>query len=288
LRCRSRYVDGIRAEHARKPLLQHADDGEWFLNAKGNTKGYVSMKVARVREILKACKFKFIHQIAPGRMVEQFAEKREAGALAQTSNHHLDAIKAFTKWLMRDRRMRDDPLAHLQRMNVHTDQRRQRRALSPEEFDSLLAAARAGEPFRGVSGPDRALLYLTPANTGLRRREMPSLAPTSFDLDSNPPTITVEASYSKHRRKDVLPLRTELVTLLRPWFADKSPNGPCWPGTWYARAARMLRKDLAAAGIEYKNDMGEVFDFHSLGHTLISNLACAGVHPSVVKELARH
>ena len=276
------------AEHARKPLLQHADDWERFLNAKGNTKGYVSMKVARVREILKACKFKFIHQISPGRVVEQLAEKREGGVSAQTSNHHLDAVKAFTKWLVRERRMRDDPLAHLQRMNVHADQRRERRALSPEQFDSLLEAARAGEPFRGVSGPDRALLYLTAANTGLRRREMTSLTPRSFDLDSTPPTITVEASYSKHRRKDVLPLRTELVGLLRPWLADKGPKEPCWPGTWHERAARMLRKDLSAAGIDYEDDKGHVFDFHSLRHTFISNLARAGVHPSVAKELARH
>lgn len=228
-----------------------------------------------------------IHQISPGRVVEHLAEKREAGA-AQTSNHHLDAVKAFAKWLVRGRRMRDGPLAHLQRMNVHADQRRERRALSPKQFDSLLEATRAEEPFRWVSGPDRALLYLTAANTGLRRREMTSLTPRSFDLDSTPPTITVQASYSKHRRTDVLPLRTELVGLLRPLMADKGPKEPCSPGTWHERAARMLRKDLSAAGIDYEDDKGHVFDFHSLRHTFISNLARAGMHKSVAKELARH
>jgi len=50
----------------------------------------------------------------------------------------------------------------------------------------------------------------------------------------------------------------------------------------------MLRHDLAAAGIEYRDESGRVFDFHALRHQFISMLAAAGVHPKTAQELARH
>jgi hypothetical protein len=50
----------------------------------------------------------------------------------------------------------------------------------------------------------------------------------------------------------------------------------------------MLRFDLEAAEIPYRNDAGRVADFHSLRHTCISNLAAGGVHPKTAQSLARH
>jgi hypothetical protein len=47
----------------------------------------------------------------------------------------------------------------------------------------------------------------------------------------------------------------------------------------------MLRADLQAAGIEYCDANGRVFDFHSLRHQY---LADAGIHPRTAQELARH
>jgi Phage integrase family len=50
----------------------------------------------------------------------------------------------------------------------------------------------------------------------------------------------------------------------------------------------MLRIDLAAAEIPYQDEAGRVFDFHSLRHQFVSNLALAGVHPKEAQALARH
>ena len=50
----------------------------------------------------------------------------------------------------------------------------------------------------------------------------------------------------------------------------------------------MLRTDLAAAGIPYRDEAGRVFDFHALRHQFISNLARAGAHPKQAQTLARH
>ena len=68
--------------------------------------------------------------------------------------------------------------------------------VSADEFGRLVEAARVGATFREMTGPDRALLYTVAANTGLRAAELASLSADSFDMEADPPTITVEASYS--------------------------------------------------------------------------------------------
>jgi hypothetical protein len=50
----------------------------------------------------------------------------------------------------------------------------------------------------------------------------------------------------------------------------------------------MLRHDLDAAEIPYRDGAGKVFDFHALRHQFISMLARSGVHPKTAQELARH
>jgi len=50
----------------------------------------------------------------------------------------------------------------------------------------------------------------------------------------------------------------------------------------------MIKADLAAAGVPYKDAHDRYADFHALRHTFISNLARAGVHPRNAQALARH
>jgi hypothetical protein len=50
----------------------------------------------------------------------------------------------------------------------------------------------------------------------------------------------------------------------------------------------IFQKDIAGAGIVYRDDDGRVADFHSRRHTFISNLARSGVHPKVAQSLAHH
>jgi hypothetical protein len=49
-----------------------------------------------------------------------------------------------------------------------------------------------------------------------------------------------------------------------------------------------FRADLKAAGIEFINAKGLRADFHSLRHTLATNLAKAGTAPRVAMEIMRH
>jgi integrase len=205
-----------------------------------------------------------------------------------TCNHYLTAAKGFARWLARGRRIPADPLSHLERLNPDVDVRRQRRALREETFARFIEATAAGRPFRGLTGPDRLVIYTLAANTGFRASELASLTPASFAFDASPPTVTVGAAYSKRKRKDVQPLRPDVAELIRQYVAGRPARSPIWPGAWSADGAELLQVDLAAAGIPFEDEDGRVFDFHALRGQFISQLAAKGVHPKVAQVLARH
>jgi integrase len=232
-------------------------------------------------------------------VVKPLLERRGQGVGAQTSNHYLAAIKSFSKWLVKDRRCAVDPLAHLSRVNPDVDLRHPRRALREELFGQFIEATGAGKEFRGLSGPDRLVLYTLAAQTGFRASELGSLTPESFFLGSDAPvvtdalaagrpTVTVAAGYSKHRREDVQPLRSDVAEMMRQYLTGKVPGKPVWPGAWTEAGAEMVRLDLQAAGIPYQDAAGRFFDFHALRGQFISALAAGGVHPKVAQVLARH
>jgi integrase len=173
------------------------------------------------------------------------------------------------------------PLKKLAPLNAEVDRRHVRRVLDDELFASLIrAASRSEEIVFGHVGPDRAMLYTVAAYTGFRASELASLIPEQVALDGNPATLTVEAGYSKRRRLDTIPLQTELANRLRDWLKDRPAGQPLWPGEWatHHHAAAMLKADLAAAGIPYKDNRGRAFDFHALRGQFITGLARAGVH----------
>jgi len=205
-----------------------------------------------------------------------------------TCNHYLTAVKGFTRWLARDRRIPADPLSHLSRQNEDVDVRRNRRALPENLFTRFIEATASGKTFRGLAGADRLVLYTLAANTGFRAGELASLTPRSFTLNAKPPTVTVEAAYSKHRRKDVQPLRPDVADMMRQYLRGRTPGKILWPGSWDEDAADMVRLDLAAAGIPYQDEAGRFFDFHAVRGQFISMLAAKGIHPKVAQVLARH
>jgi integrase len=221
-------------------------------------------------------------------MVAGLLERRARGLGVSTSNDHLGSVKRFSRWLVKDGRAAVDPLAHLEKLNAETDVRHARRALRAEDFGSFVEATVGGKAFRGLKGTDRLVLYTLAANTGFRAKELGSLEPASFDFGARPPTVTVEAAFSKHRRRDVQPLRPDVAEVMRGYVAGRPPRARLWPGNWQKRAAEMVRIDLAAAGIPYEDVGGRLFDFHAMRGQFISLLAAQGVHPKVAQVLARH
>jgi integrase len=240
------------------------------------------------RRRLVPCKGAGRERVFHREAVAALAQEHGQGIGIATSNHYLAAVKGFAKWLVKEGRAALNPLGHLSRQNAKVDVRRQRRPLAAAEFTKLIDAATKGQPFRRLAGEDRAWLYTLAAATGFRANELASLTPASFSLDGDPPTVTVEAGYSKHRRQDVQTIRKDVAGLFRAYLAGRPPGQPIWPGTWSDNAAEMLRLDLEAAGIPYRDTAGRVFDFHGTRHTFISRLAESGVHPKMAQILARH
>jgi hypothetical protein len=132
------------------------------------------------------------------------------------------------------------------------------------------------------------MLYSLAMVSGFRASELASLHPESFDLDNAQPTVTVQAGYSKRRRRDTQPLPLGVAAALRVYLAGKSSGQPIWPGNWPDRAADMLRVDLEAARIPFEDEAGRVADFHALRHSFITLLERSGISPKLCQELARH
>ena len=151
----------------------------------------------------------------------------------------------------------------------------------------LEATKRASERF-GMTGPERAMLYRVAVETGLRAGELRSLKRGSFELDRDPPTVTVVAAYSKHRRKDLIPLKKQTAALLRDFLANKAPRTKAFKVPGSDDTAEMLRADLEESGISHTDEMGRVVDFHALRHTTGSWLAARHTHPKVIQQIMRH
>ncbi len=256
----------------------------------------VDLVEGRCKKLCKGCGFVRIGDIEPVAVESWLAKQRKTkagkikkkGMSVQTSNHYLRAIKQFTRWGAKQKRIRENKLLHLEMLNVAVDRRHDRRALSVKEMDLILKAAREGGSVLGMAGVDRHMLYVMSMSTGLRASELASLRKESLSLDTNPPTVKVKAGYSKRRRLDILPLPEDILEAAREWLAGKT--GLLWPGNWAKNrvAGKMLQVDLKAVGIPYQDRDGLFADFHALRHTFITNLGLNGVPLVTTQKLARH
>ena len=301
---------------ARELLSKHIDDFANYLMAKGDTEKHVSITKNRIMRLVEGCKFKHSSDIVASRVAEWLADQREAGAFGKkTSNYYQGAFKEFCEWMMKDRRAANNPVAFLSLLSCQDDVRRKRRSISTEEFERLLAAAEASGAIQCMSGPERALLYIVAAWTGYRRNELASMTTSSVQFEANPPTISVDAAYSKRRRNDSIPMHPYVEERLRNWFSITKPekDAPLFSlksANGYLRAtAKMMRLDLATARatwikeadsdeersrreasdfLTYQDEAGLYADFHANRHTFISNLSRAGVSAKMAQTLARH
>jgi integrase/recombinase XerD len=305
-------------EQRKQPLSKHLADFKKYLSNKGVTPKQVRECTSQLQKMIDERKWKFIGDISAATAMEFLGQLRNNGLSVQTHNHYLKAAKQFTRWLVRDSRSPCDPLKHISRLNVRTDRRHDRRALSQEEFTLLVDATRKGKQVENISGQDRAMLYVLAAWTGFRKGEIGSLTRRSFDLDGDPPTATVDACYSKHRREDTQVLHPELMRQLQEWLATKnflSPDQPLFPisgqvpGGIERKTEKMVLRDLEAARDRWLNDAKTVVefqrrlksdflcycnhdglfaDFHSMRHLFITSLERAGISPKMAQTLARH
>ncbi len=309
--------DLARRDHAAKPIGEHVASWGASLEAKGSTAQHVALSVARVRRLAAVVRGAAMADVnppktakradlaryeavlsdwlAPSRLADLTADRVQAAlrslvgeGLSLTSvNHYATAARMFSKWCWRSGRLAIDPLTGVTSYNAKEDRRHDRRTVSTEELQRLIEAAHNGPPWRTMTGPARALLYRLAVASGLRYGELQSIRPESFDWKAEPATVSVEAGYTKNGDVATLALPDDLAADLRPLVASVAPGAAVFALT-DDRGATMLRSDLEAAKIPYRDGGGLVFDFHSLRCQTATLLDASGVSPRVAQRLMRH
>jgi site-specific recombinase XerC len=303
------------AAHEARPLAEHVREFSEYLIAKGGTEAHATVsrhRIARVAALILGARPETVapppagltrkdrarldeavagrlqaarvSDLSPSRVQCALGALRNHGLSLETVNHHVRAIKAFSRWLWKDGRAREHTLAHLSTSNPEADRRLKRRALTRDEAARLVRATQSGPVVKGMSAEDRAMAYRVALSTGFRADEMRSLLPEAFRLETNPPQVVCEAGYTKNGHKAEQPIPCALAALLQPWLASRAPGRPLFK---LRRPAEMLRVDLEAAGIPFETASG-VVDFHGLRATYVSHLVASGASVKTCQVLARH
>jgi integrase len=242
------------------------DEYEAEMTRRGRARRHVQVVESRLHRLTK--RVSTLTQITPERI------RRVLGRLdlaPRTVNFYRQALHQFFAWLVQEGRWTSNPVDAVQTVQI-VDKTRERRALTTKELKALLKAA----------PPPRDMLYLMAATTGLRRGELRAL--TWGDIDLEAATVTIRAGKAKNRRDQILPLPAGTVERLLSFCGTVTPAAPVF--TCNPRV-EVLKKDLAAAGIEYETAVG-VVDFHALRVTFGTSLARAGVPLALAQKLLRH
>ena len=250
-----------------------------FCNCLVNRSEWTIIQLGRIFE---GFEFKLRTDRLPVRIEVYPTEVKESGISYRRSNGYLATAKSFCAWMVERGYAIESPLKHLKPLNVELDRRRERRAGTVEELLQLLETAVGGPRRFGLNGYERMLFYRLGVETGLRKRELRTLIKSAFDFEDS--TVMVETAYSKHRRKDLLPLKPDLAAEMQAYLADRPSTAKVFSVT--DKTSYMIKADLLDAGIEYIDDHGEVLDLHALRHTFITNLG--GESSRIAQSLARH
>jgi integrase len=285
---------GPKVKRKRLTLDQHLEDFA-AVHKVGSRRDWSQQTVRRIRRILEVAKITTLEELTvakveiaidclrklPRKPGKDGSDYPPLGDVSK--NQHRQAIKQFARWLWLEDRTTKHLLLRLKLRKVRNQPNRRDR-LMPEEVATLIThTASSPTVVEDYPGGLRAWLYRLASLTGYRRGELASLVPASFDLVRK--TVTVQAAYTKNGQQAVQPLNSKLVEQLRPWLQDKA--GPLFPGLAEKDTAKMIERDMAAAGIEQRTGEGKRV-FHSLRNTFISSLLDSGLDLPAVQKLARH
>ena len=257
------------------------------LKAKGKaSENQVNLIESRLTKVISGCDWKTVQDLKNGGdQCEQYlAERRKlprklGGISAASSNSYRTHLRQLASWMIQREMIDKNPFIDLARQDADLDRRHARRDLSETEIENLLRTAQASNrEFRGLTGKQRAWLYMLASITGFRVGELSTLTPSHFILDAGTPVVRLAKGSTKNKKGAEQPLPDFLVPALRQWLDGMKPKELLWPGTWREKAAKMLAKDLAECNppIPYmvnSLDGPTYADLHSLRHYYCTAMA---------------
>jgi integrase len=231
------------------------------------------------------------------------ADQKQQGRSARSRNAFQTAAASFVNWCVGVSRMASNPFARMSKANLDADRRRQRRALTPDELRRLILAAQNApgrpethtaegddrtprRPVERLTGDERGRVYAILAGTGLRVGELAELTVADVHLDARTPHIDLPARLTKNGEDATIPLRADLVELLRRRVEGRPPDAPLYriPADFIKR----FNADCKRAGIPKRDRRGRTVDLHALRTTFGTHLAAAGVPLTTAQKLMRH
>ncbi|MFB3891140.1 MAG: tyrosine-type recombinase/integrase [Phycisphaerae bacterium] len=275
----------LYAEARSAPLSRHVADWTADLATAGRDDKYTLVCKWRMNRLIAECHWNTLADVSGDSFIKWRTAVKDKGNGTDTGkgrkakgprtlNEYLETARAMLSWCVRQKRLPDNPLAAVGKLDTTGDIRRKRRALSEDELRRLLAAA----------PEDRRRVYLFAATTGLRRQEIADLRWYDLHLNATKPYIALRAAATKARRADCVYLRQDMAEQLRK-IKPADESGPV-----FARVPSMIvfRNDLAAAGIPELDAQKRRVDFHGLRVSLATIMARSGVSPRTAMEVMRH
>lgn len=285
---------GSQATVATSPLSTLLDQFKESLRRHQRTEKHVRHVGRHVETAMQACGFRTLSDITSPAVDKYLATLRTGpDALSnKTTNHVLMSLKQFVAWAADNGMSPGDSLALVRPVDARLTPKHVRRALDLADLAKLIQTTHTSTVERyGLSGHARSLLYRLTVETGLRASEVRTLRVVSFaDLGGARPTVSVLAKDAKNRKPAVQPLRADTAQALAAYFESRGA-GPLMPAFPLARGWRppvMIRRDLEAAGLPYRDQADRVSDFHSLRVCFVSRLIYSAASVKTVQQLARH
>ena len=224
------------------------------------------------------------------RVEKALRELQEAGRAGKTLQSYAETLNALCNWAISRGYLAENSLKDLQ--GFDTTPQSVRRAMTVEEIHRLLE----------VAPEHRRLLYELAFTSGLRAKELRSLAVD--DLDADLSGLHLHAAWTKDRKGGFQPLPMSLVERLGD-FAVREEASRLYARN-YSRhdsqledvperpllfvpthPAREMAKDLSAAGIPKQNAAGKL-DFHSCRVAYVTFVLESGASVKEAQALARH
>jgi len=304
-------VDQFR-DHSATPLTTHLEAFVQSLRASECTEGYVSDTRSRLTRAFEAMGATLPRHLAVEAAEQYVVWLKVKGRSAKTRSHVIAALKQFSTWGYRAKRLRTDLLEGLKRIKrkvCEADAVHNRRYVSVDEVKRIIASCQtrvhdayvrthpaAPDAIRRElrwKGGRRAVAVLLAYCAGLRRGEASHALWGDVDLDRANGQITIRAANAKSDRTRVLPLPGEVVEHLQSWMVATQnylgrPVDSTDPICPLSRGfVDRYRADVEAAGVLWETAHG-FGDFHALRCSYLTNLYRAGVHPLTMQSLAGH
>ena len=284
-----REVDRIRLgivtrEELEKALIKQTSLNDLLgqfrtkMTASGNTATYINSTFQKISALFQDCRIDAITKIRRESIERWVADEIKRGVRsARTINSYIAAIKAFVLYLADTGVFISNPLKSVRKLNEELDRRKIRRAMTKEEIDRLLKAA----------AEEHVLIYRLLLGTGLRSTELSLITPNQFDFEHC--LMRIEASQTKNKRADILPVRADLIQALCKRIETRriKPHERIFDHN-QSQIRRAFYLDLQSAGIERRDMQGRCIDVHSMRKTFGTMLATAGVPLTTVQRLMRH